>query len=67
MAYSLQTADGGQPQPKIQRKSFSGNSLRSYMFIRAQISNYPELMHKKRNNRSGYLLPSSEKFGNLFQ
>jgi hypothetical protein len=60
----LQTADGGQPQPKMRSSHFQG-TVCVLAFIRAQISNYPELMHKAKQSLG--LLPSSEKFGNLFQ
>lgn len=60
----LQMAGKGQPQPKIQPSNFQG-TICVLAFVRAKISNYPELMHKAKQSLG--LLPSSETFGRLFE
>ena len=60
----LQMAGKGQPQPKMLPSYFQG-TICVLAFVRAQISNYPELMQKAKQSLG--LLPSSEKFGSLFQ
>lgn len=60
----LQMAGRGQPQPKMLPSYFQG-TICVLAFVRGQISNYPELMHKAKQSLG--LLPSSEKFGSLFQ
>jgi hypothetical protein len=59
----LQMVGWKQPQLKTMPSYFQG-TICVLAFVRAQISNYPELMHKAKQSLG--LLPSSEKFGKLF-
>lgn len=59
----LQMAGKGQSQPKILPSHFQG-TVCVLAFVRGQISNYPDLMHKAKQSLG--LLPSDKKFGSLF-
>ncbi len=59
----LQMAGSGQAQIKTLPSYFQG-TICVLAFVRAKISNYPELMHKAKQSIG--LLPNGETFGNLF-
>jgi len=59
----LQLAGSPEPQIKTLPSCFQG-TICALAFVRAKISNYPELMHKAKQSLG--LLPNGETFGNLF-
>jgi len=60
----LQMAGRAEPQIKTLPSYFQG-TICVLAFVRAKISNYPELMHKAKQSLG--LLPNGETFGSLFE
>ena len=60
----LQSAGGGQSQPKMLQNPFQG-TVCVLAFVRAKVSNYPDLMQQAKQSLG--LLQNNETFGKLFE